>query len=70
MQRELQPTPKESIISTMDTLTQIINEAINEMNQNIAEDLVVNFGFDYNEAIKVVTDFNDFELVDSENSDF
>lgn len=70
MQRELQPTPKESIISTMDTLTQIINEAINEMNQNIAEDLVVNFGLDYNEAIKVVTDFNDFELVDSENSDF
>ena len=54
----------------MDTLTQIINEAINEMNQNIAEDLVVNFGLDYNEAIKVVTDFNDFELVDSENSDF
>jgi len=70
LQRELQPTPKESIISTMDTLTQIINEAINEMNQNIAEDLVVNFGLDYNEAIKVVTDFNDFELVDSENSDF
>ena len=66
----MQPTPKESIISTMDTLTQIINEAINEMNQNIAEDLVVNFGLDYNEAIKVVTDFNDFELVDSENSDF
>lgn len=54
----------------MDTLTKIINETINSMNSEIAEDLVIKYGFDYNEAIKVVTDFNDFELVASEDSDF
>lgn len=57
-------------MSTMDTLNEIIKETIDQMNSEIAEDLVVNYGYDFNSAIKLVTEFTDFDITGSDESDF
>jgi len=57
-------------MSTMDTLNEIIKETIDQMNSEIAEDLVVNYGYDFDSAIKLVTEFTDFDIADSAESDF
>lgn len=54
----------------MDTLNEIIKETIDQMNSEIAEDLVVNYGYDFNSAIKLVTEFTDFDITGSDESDF
>ncbi len=40
------------------------------MNSEIAEDLVVNYGYDFDSAIKLVTEFTEFDIADSSESDF
>ena len=54
----------------MNTLTHIINTAIETINNEIIEDLVVDLGYDYSDAVKVVTEFNDFDFSIDSDSDF
>jgi|694.fasta_scaffold20049_8 hypothetical protein len=57
-------------MSTINTLNEIIKETIDQMNSEIAEDLVVNYGYDFDSAIKLVTEFTEFDIADSSESDF
>lgn len=46
----------------MNTLNSITTSIINNINQSTIDDLV-NIGFDRDRAVKVVTEFDDFDLV-------
>jgi hypothetical protein len=70
MQNNLHYHSGSSILITMNTLTHIINTAIETINDEIIEDLVVDLGYDYGDAVKVVTEFNDFDFAIDTDSDF
>jgi len=42
------------------TLDQLINEIASDINNQVVESLVVDLGYDYNNAIKVVNEFEGF----------
>ena len=54
----------------MNTLTHIINTTIETIDNEIIEDLVVDLGYDYGDAVKVVTEFNDFDFAIDSDSTF
>jgi|APGre2960657505_1045072.scaffolds.fasta_scaffold168181_1 hypothetical protein len=72
MQNDLHHYPESSILITMNTLTHIIETTIATINNEIIEDLVVELGYDYGDAVKVVTEFKDFDFdfVMDTDSDF
>lgn len=70
MQNNLHYYLGRSILIIMNTLTNIINTAIERINDEIIEDLVVDLGYDYGDAVKVVTEFNDFDFAIDTDSDF
>jgi len=57
----------------MNTLSQITSSIVNKINEQTISDLVAT-GFDHDTAVKVVTEFEDFDLVqdsiDNEVTDF
>ena len=68
MQKNLHRTKREGIIFTMNTLTTIINSINQTINQNIIDDLLT-LDFGNEEATKIVTQFEDFDLfADVENN--
>jgi aromatic ring-opening dioxygenase catalytic subunit (LigB family) len=46
----------------MNTLTTIINSINQNINEEIIDDLTSNLGFDHGTAVKMVTEFEDFDL--------
>ena len=70
MQHELQATKKEDTISIMNTLTEIIKNSLESMNQEIVNDLTAVLGIDNDLATKVVNEINEFDFSYVENSDF
>ena len=70
MQNDLHHYPESSILITMNTLTHIIETTIATINNEIIEDLVVDLGYDYGDAVKVVTEFNDFDFAIDSDSTF
>lgn len=46
----------------MNTLNTLTNSILQVINEEIIEDLI-DLGFDHSEAIKVVTEFDNFDLV-------
>lgn len=68
MQDNLHRTKRKGIIFTMNTLTTIINNINQTINQNIIDDLLT-LDFGNEEATKIVTQFEDFDLfADVENN--
>lgn len=68
MQEDLHRTKRKGIIFTMNTLTTIINNISETINQNIIDDLLT-LDFGNEEATKIVTQFEDFDLfADVENN--
>lgn len=68
MQKNLHRTKRKGIIFTMNTLTTIINNINQTINQNIIDDLLT-LDFGSEEATKIVTQFEDFDLfADVENN--
>lgn len=68
MQENLHLTKRKGIIFTMNTLTTIINNISETINQNIIDDLLT-LDFGNEEATKIVTQFEDFDLfADVENN--
>jgi len=57
----------------MNTLNQLTNSIVNKINEQTINDLV-STGFDRERAVKVVTEFEDFDLIqdsiDNEVTDF
>jgi len=68
MQKNLHRIQRKGIIFTMNTITEIINNINETINQNIIDDLLtLDFGFE--DATKIVTQFEDFDLfADVENN--
>lgn len=58
----LESTTKGDRISIMNTLNTLTNSIIQTINENVIEDLI-NLGFNHDEAVKVVTEFDGFDLV-------
>jgi hypothetical protein len=54
----------------MNTLTEIIKNSLESMNQEIVNDLTANHGIDNDLATKVVNEINEFDFSYVENSDF
>lgn len=52
------------------TLDQLINEIASDINSQVVESLVVDLGYDYNHAVKVVTEFEGFGPDVEEDSTF
>jgi len=57
----------------MNTLNQLTNSIVNKINEQTINDLI-STGFDRERAVKVVTEFEDFDLIqdsiDNEVTDF
>ena len=68
MQNNLHRIQRKGIIFTMNTITEIINNINETINQNIIDDLLtLDFGIE--DATKIVTQFEDFDLfADVENN--
>lgn len=54
----------------MNTLTEIIKNTVDSMNQEIASDLTSNYGIDHDLAIKVVNEINELDFSHFEDSNF
>jgi len=68
MQNKLHIGKRKGIIFTMNTLTTIINSINETINKNIIDDLL-DLDFGSEEATKMVTQFEDFDLfADVENN--
>lgn len=65
-------TPKKEV-QKMNTLNQLTNSIVSKINEQTINDLV-STGFDRERAVKVVTEFEDFDLIqdsiDNEVTDF
>jgi len=70
LQYRLQSEKREDTISIMNTLTEIIKNSLESMNQEIVNDLTANHGIDNDLATKVVNEINEFDFSYVENSDF
>ncbi len=53
---------KESILFTMNTLKTIINSINQTINEEIIDDMTKVLGVDHQSAVKMVTEFEDFDL--------
>lgn len=62
IQHRLDFDKKGYTIVTMNTLNTLTNSILQVINEEIIEDLI-DLGFDHSEAIKVVTEFDNFDLV-------
>ena len=58
----LRQNKESGIIEAMNTLTTIINSINQNINEEIIDDLTTNLGFDHGVAVKMVTEFEDFDL--------
>ncbi len=58
----MQIQKKESTLFTMNTLKTIINSINQTINEEIIDDMTKVLGFDHQSAVKMVTEFEDFDL--------
>ena len=54
----------------MNAMTEIINDTVATINDHVVETLVVNHGYDLDNAIKLVNEFEGFGPDLAEDSDF
>jgi hypothetical protein len=54
----------------MNALTEIINDTVAEINNHVVETLVVNHGYNHDNAVKIVNEFEGFGPDLAEDSDF
>ena len=62
MQHTLQENTGRDILIHMNTLTTIINSINQNINEEIIDDLTKTVGIDHGTAVKMVTEFEDFDL--------
>ena len=62
LQHALQDITGRDILIHMNTLTTIINSINQNINEEIIDDLTKSVGIDHNSAVKMVTEFEDFNL--------